>query len=323
MLHFLRVLFKKSLWIAGLAALAPHAFAVVDAAGSGTYNDATYTSAPADDFGFENVGLVYDSEDGFNTSGVYLGNGWMISAYHEVRNGSDNSSSTGFSFGGVSLDGNAYSVNASTAVRLTNNGTPTDLALFQLTTIPAGIPSLTIASTAPPANAPLVLMGNGINRADFLTYWSVDKSTSPWTWTESTSSNYSYYGYKQGSGQALRWGTNNLTGTATIDDGYGTVKTLYTTFDNNTGEAQAAPGDSGGAVFYKTGSGWELAGILVSTSGFSGQPPGSSVFGDQTSAADLSQYASQINAVIPEPPSAIQLTAGCMVLAGFARRFRR
>src|SRR5271170_3875333 len=83
---------------------------------SGT--SSTYTTAPADDFGFENVAQVYDMVDTFYTSGVYLGNGWMLSAYHEVR--SDNNGTGGFLFRDIILDGTTYSVNAASAVRVTD-----------------------------------------------------------------------------------------------------------------------------------------------------------------------------------------------------------
>ena len=41
-------------------------------------NSAAFTVAPADNFGFNNVGTVFNSIAGFPCSGVYLGNGWMI-----------------------------------------------------------------------------------------------------------------------------------------------------------------------------------------------------------------------------------------------------
>src|SRR3954468_14725557 len=65
--------------------------AVVLAGGDGTQN----TSPPAvDDFGFANVGRVFNTADGFFNSGVYLGHGWVLSAYHPVR-----TLSGGFQFG--------------------------------------------------------------------------------------------------------------------------------------------------------------------------------------------------------------------------------
>src|SRR4029450_13091829 len=83
---------------------------VILSGGDGTQN----TAAPVtNDFGFANVGLVFDTLDGIFISGVYLGEGWMISAYHGVRNGSG-----GFTFGEVLLAGNSYTVDSQSAVRL-------------------------------------------------------------------------------------------------------------------------------------------------------------------------------------------------------------
>jgi hypothetical protein len=275
-------------------------------------SDSQYTSAPADDFGFENVAQVFDSADGFFTSGVYLGGGWMLSAYHEVRDGSG-----GFEFGSVYLDGTQYSVNAGTAVRLKNSDdTFADLALYQLTTTPSGIGALALSSAALPANAGLTLMGNGVDRAATLTNWNVNTHANPWTWTQ-TGGAGNYHGYQLLSTQTLRWGTNVLSGTGSGDDGYGVTSYIYTVFSGTSGNAQAEGGDSGGGVFFKSGSNWELAGIILGIGTYSGQPSNTAVFGDDTFAADISQYSGQINAVIPEPsPRALLLLGALAFVAG-------
>lgn len=254
-----------------------------------------YTTAPSDDFGFENVARVSDTADGFYTSGVYLGNGWMLSAYHEVRNGSG-----GFSFGPVVLDGTTYSVNATTAVRITDPSTqaPVDLAMYQLTTMPAdtNLKTLSVSGSSPAPNSALVLMGNGDNRAATLTKWNVNTSTTPWTWTV-TSGRGDLVGYFYDPGQSLRWGTGTLSGTESSNDGFGVTSFFYSTFQNTTGSAMAAVGDSGGGVFFKNGSTWELSGIMLSVGTYSGQPASTSVVGDATYAADLSYYGTQINSI--------------------------
>jgi hypothetical protein len=72
------------------------------------------------------------------------------------------------------------------------------------------------------------------------------------------------------------------------------------------GEAQAALGDSGGAVLARRDGRWELAGVMVAISTFPGQPPSSGLFGNTTTAADVSYYRNQILAVmegrVPRPP---------------------
>lgn len=262
----------------------------------------TYATAPADDFGFANVAKVYDTTDGFYASGVYLGNGWMIGAYHVVRSGSN-----GFAFGNVILDGNTYSVNAATALRITDPSTqsPADLAMFQLTVAPAdaNLKTLAVATRNPNPASNLILMGNGANRAAALTYWNVDKSASTWIWSESLTGPGTYSGYKYDpdNSQAMRWGNGTMSGTTSGDDGFGVTSFLYSLFQSTTGSAIAATGDSGGGVFYKkSGTTWQLAGILLTVGTpappYNGQPAATSIVNnDQTFAANLTYYNTQIN----------------------------
>ncbi len=292
----------------------PHARAVVLAGGDGTQN----TTAPTDDFGWANVGRVYDTADGFFVSGVYVGDGWMLSAYHGVRDGG----ATGFQFGTVILNGSNYSVNAGTAVRLQNADTTlTDVALFQLSSTPAGLPSLTLASANPTSELSLSMMGNGPDRNASETHWNVNTVPDPWTWAEIGGVGNAQ-GYKWTPGQqSLRWGTNNITAfgsgstTAVIDDGMGVITTFKTNFNNSTDEAQAGGGDSGGGVFWKEGSDWVLGGIMLTTAAYSGQPSGTSVYGDETYSANVATYRSQITSIIPEPSSALLVMIGMGLIA--------
>src|SRR5262245_25626529 len=129
MANFLAPMRRSSLIFTGLLYLAAlaGARAVVVATGDGTQN----ATAPVDDFGFANVGKVYNSFNGFYNSGVYLGNGWVLTAYHVVRDGSG-----GFLFNDVIFrdpvfGDTTFAVNTATAVRLQNADTTfTDLALF-------------------------------------------------------------------------------------------------------------------------------------------------------------------------------------------------
>jgi hypothetical protein len=274
---------------------------------SGT--DSTYTTAPApNDFGFANVGRVYDTMDGFYTSGVYLGNGWMLSAYHEVRNSGKN----GFLFGNVVLNGTAYGVNASTAVRLSDPSThaPVDLAMYQLTVMPVdpNLKTLVVATSNPSTNASLTLMGNGINRADSLTYWDSN-------WTVQTGGTGAYSGYLYGSSQSMRWGNGAVAGILSGDDGYGVTSLISSVFQGTTGSAMAAGGDSGGGVFHKKGSTWNLAGIMLTVGTYSGQPANTSVVGNATYAANLAYYSSQIASVsAPSAPSFTSQPSGLTIV---------
>jgi len=313
---FVRTVFRRfllSLFL--LSGLSGTANAVIVAYGDGTQN----STAPADNFGFANVGTVGGA------SGVYLGNGWMLSAYHVVANGVG-----GFNIGSVTLAGITYAADAATAARLANQDqSPADLAVFRLTSIPEGLPSVSIASTAPVAGSSVSMAGHGPDRAVNQTHWNIDTSTNPDTWTETTGSGDAQ-GYFWLNTFTTRWGINQVatfsggSTTNTIDDGSGTTNAFFTTFNNSAllfpNEAQAGVGDSGGGVFRKTLTGsWELSGTMLAIGTLDGQPGNTAVFGDATYAADLSTYRSQILALtsVPEP------VAGTLLLFSLPLLLRR
>jgi hypothetical protein len=160
-------------------------------------------------------------------------------------------------------------------------------------------------------------MGNGFNRVDPLVFWQVTgTNTSTWTWSGTMASG-NFSGYLYGSGASLRWGTGALNGTDAGSDGAGYLNFIYSTFQGANGSGMGAPGDSGGGMFYKRGSNWELAGILITIANYPNQPGNTSVVGDATYAADLSVYRSQITtlAAVQQPvfttqPAGITVTEG-------------
>ena len=256
-----------------------------------TENGDGNTNAPANDPGWANVGTLNGA------SGIYLGAGWVLTAAH-------------VGIGNISFAGVSYSALTNTLVQLTNS-TPgrslyTDLIMFQLASTPAGLGSLTLASSAPTLNTPVTMIGAGRDRGEF-TEWNINMSTTPWTWTV-TSSNADAAGYQTLESQTMRWGTNDVSATdfwLDATNGAPDVKSFATSFSagfDNT-EAQAVLGDSGGAVFTKKDNAWELGGVMFAVGGYSGQPSPetTAVFGNNTYSADLSFYAPQIMSIIPEP----------------------
>ena len=285
------------------------------------------TSAPADDFGFEDIAQVFGVSGNFYSSGVYIGNGWMLSAYHVVHD----SSGSGFLFGNVILDGLFYSVDPASAIRLRNSDDSfADLALFRLTTTPIGVTGASVSGTVPANNTQVILAGNGYHRETTQTQWNVNNSTNPPTWTETTGTG-DHQGYYWDYTQTIRWGSNNLNSTpVVVDDGAGTTTMVRTSFTAGVdGEAQGAAGDSGGGLFYKNGSNWQLLGITLTVDNFAGQPStvspsdiqhDSAVFGNNTYYADLAAYKPQIDAVVPEPGIGTLFVTCAGLMLGTARR---
>lgn len=276
-----------------------------------TLTGAGNTVAPADDPGWANVGTVN------NGSAVYLGNRWAITATHVWT-------------GPTTFNGTTYQIVPGSEVTLSNNGAAgrtayTDLVLYQLAADP-GLPSLTIASSTPGAASPVTMIGAGRDRGAFQS-WLVNTGTTPWVWTVNNT-NPNAAGYFWGTGRTMRWGTNAIEAAGWINYTIDNLKSAYvvqTTFTDSgspSTEAQAAPGDSGGAVFHKNGSLWELAGIMLVTDGYSGQPGGTAVYGNNTYSADLSFYRSQIMAVVPEPGSIALAAIGGAALLAATRCFR-
>ena len=298
------------LLLLSVAMLTLPARAVIVAGGDGTQN----TTPPPDDFGFANVGAVFNVARGFFNSGVYLGNGWVLTAYHVIDNGLG-----GFQFGSIVFDGISYTAEDGSAVRLSNPGLgPTDLAVFKLTTVPENLAPVKLSLTTPLLGASVSMAGDSINRMPNETHWNVVNSV----WTE-TNGPGTRQGYKWADGgQTVRWGTNAVSRTALLEnDGFGEIVAFRTVLSAGiSGEAQGAAGDSGGGVFVKNAGQWELAGIMVATSAFAGQPGRTAVFGNETLIADISTYRNQILAV-PEPGCGVLLLIGAAALA--VRRQRR
>jgi hypothetical protein len=131
--------------LAAALALAPQpARGVIIQTLSGTGN----TTAPHDDPGWNNVSFRG------NGTAVYVGNGWVLTANHVTG-------------GNMTFGGQTYAEVPGTAFSLTNNAAAgktanTDLKMFPIDGIPAGLPTLAIASTTPTAGTAMTMIGGGV-----------------------------------------------------------------------------------------------------------------------------------------------------------------
>lgn len=240
------------------------ASAVIIASGDGTGN----TSAPADDPGWANVVKLG------GLTGVYLGNGWVLTAEHVGARD-------------MIILGVVYPWVPGSDVQLLTAGPDpdSDLLLFQIVRDP-GLPDVSIRSSPPPPTAEAVMIGLGYDRGAAYT-----SPCFPYT-----------PGWEWGARKAMRWGTNLVEQNGIDLAISGTLTRAFSTrFDANLPtphEAQVANGDSGGALFIKSGQTWELAGILTARSSDPAcQPDRSAIYGNRTYAADLSFYLDQIDAI--------------------------
>jgi len=225
------------------------------------------TRAPVPDPGWANVGLCG------GMTAVYLGNGWVITAHHVGA-------------GDVVLGGVTHHALPETAVRLGQEGAPpaADLIVFRIEPVPE-LPELPIRPIHPNVGDRALLIGAGCDRGA-RTSWN---GKAGWSW---------------GGKSTLRWGTN-LVAMAALDTRVGGDVTpgFALRFDprGTRFEAQAAMGDSGGAVFIPRAGRFELAGVLLAIGSFPDQPPNTALYGNISTAADLSVFRNSIAALVHPP----------------------
>jgi hypothetical protein len=315
--------------LGGLASLGlTPAAAVVILGGDGSGNtsmppypsDSSFpgTGFPGTDPGWNNVGL------NSNEAAIYVGQQWVLMAYHGVVLSNGNPVSQGVDFAGT-----VYFTNPTTLHRLydpSQPGTLSDLVLLKLTTAPSLL-GVTISAASPATNAWVVGMGQGpASRSASIVYWNSSGNLV----SGPTGAAYSGFTYNSTT-RVMRWGDAQVGGTeSAVSDGsdashgsYGLTDCFYTTFANNgnPNEMQAGLGDSGGGVFSWNGTSWQLSGMIIGTNDPSGIFTKGVAFGSSTYMADLSQYRSQITGVVPEPSTVALLLAGGAVF-WTCRRFR-
>jgi hypothetical protein len=212
--------------------------------------------------GFEHVGKIG------GTTGVYLGDGWVITAAHAGA-------------GEIWLDGAKYPPVPGSWAPLhgAGPGKAPDLGLFRVDPHPA-LPQLLISRRTPQIGEPLMLVGCGHGRGERIEW-------------EGRS------GFRWAAPNVRRWGLNRVASAAREEPTPGASTWLFSTLFSvgDRQEAHAALGDSGGAGFLKRRRTWMLAGIILSVSSLSGQPPQTAISGNATFLADLSRYREEILAL--------------------------
>jgi len=273
---------RSALWVLWLIPLLAHgvrpAMAVVIDSGEGGGN----TSAPADDPGWDHVGVLG------KITGVFLRDHWVITTGH--------TGAREFQLGDRLFE----AVQGKIRHRIpTDPAVEVDLQLLQLRESPE-LPPLRLASRAPRVDTPVVMIGGGRNRSPTLSGWSP-------AWVIVPFSDAWYSGYQPAPGRAIRWGTNQIAATDLLTRMGKSVSRSFTTlFDGGLPtphEAQAASGDSGGPVFAKNGDGeWELVGIMSTISQHQTQPRNLTVYGNATHAVDIHAYRDQIEQILASSP---------------------
>ncbi len=211
---------------------------------------------------------------------IYLGNGWALTARH-------------VGVGEIFLEGRIYLPDVRSRHTLLNpNGSAADAMVFRLTAdseLP-DLPLLPLAKEPPQPDEEVLLIGFGRGREKVI------------EWVDPNDPHQTHrFAFAWSRSGRKRWGTNRIVSSHQIlvqEDW--TTHSLTFVFDppNSPGvtphEAQAAVGDSGGAVFVKRDGAWLLAGMMTSVSARSLSPHETSAYGDTTYAADISSYRSEI-----------------------------
>lgn len=265
---------------------------VVNADRNATSNPAAYQTKPSPSFIiWDYVGALGDG------SGVYLGNGYVLTGNHVTN------------FSTFNLNGTNYSRNlGEPVVRLKNpDNSNADLKIFQINGDP-GLSLLPITTDTAAISDPLIMIGTGRGRGSAET--SVGTGLLGYEWA--------------GTNQREKtWANNDIHELTSLIDSNNTHM-FSTRFERNiNGDGQATQWDSGGGAFRVNVdlNQWELIGVPLSIAAFEGQDAETAAYGNLTYIADLTVYRDQIVALVPEPASGALLISGIALI--LARRRRR
>jgi len=239
------------------------------------------TSPPTDDPGFDHLGVT---DTGL--CAVYIGNGWVLSAAHVGQRP-------------VTLGGVTYPDLPNSTVQLRHaTGPQSDFSIYRLAAKPP-LPPLVLSNSPPSPSDTVTMMGYAWDRTPTQICWDSN-------WGEvSCGPPASHRGFKSAGPYRRRWGRNLVSAVGEdVDDGNGLTRGFHVLFDQSgvTYEAQAVPGDSGGAVFLKRNGQWQLVGVMFAVGVYPGQDYYSEVvFGQSTYITDISYYRPQLDAILSAP----------------------
>lgn len=266
---------------------------------------------------WDSIGQTPNSSGQYSGGGsnVYLGGGWVLTAWHIRVLDNPNK---------VKYGSTEYTIDTSSWQRLDNGTNDADLGLFRISgTLPnvLPVPYDNIPSSVPNGTE-IYTMGFGRERDGGETTYYIKNGT---LYTSPPSHPYQTLGgFDLLVDKALRWGTNTVDSHVSIDDGAGITDAFQIDFDANGGhnESQLTNGDSGGPafIFDDNDDTWKLVGLNIAQGpGYTDQGlwhmPYTSGGYNAGFIADLSQYQGQL---VPEPA-----TVGLLGVGGLFMLIRR
>ena len=251
-------------------------------------------TAPTDDPGWNRVGSLGNPNSLAPATGVYLGNGWILTTNHSPGSA------------GINLNDKHYNAITGTGRRLTNSdGSLTDLYITQIdvdiTDPIASLPLIGFADSAPQPGDTGIMIGNGFIQTSQIPNTHYRNTPFPDGYTISTTD------------KEKRWATACIDNNLNITNSPQNIQEyFFTTFKENViNSGQVVNKDSGSSLFIKNNQGeWVLAGLAHSIFPYPNQPYFTeAIFGNMALWSDLSAYADQITAIasVPEPSSLLLL----------------
>ena len=240
-------LLRSALFLATALLGVPSARAlIIYGTGPSDVNNALNTTAPASGAPWLNV-LQFG---GNNATGIYLGNGCILTANHVAPVP-----------GSITINGLLYTMDPDFApLQITEPPDVVDMKLVKILGIPDGLGNRVLPALPVVQKLPINFSATtDLSRNCTIIGWGVGKGTiipnQGWNWGDNST-------------RAQRWGTNRTLSTAVsaVYDGY-SYEALQTSFRRSLGSndtSEITLGDSGSALFQQISGVWKLSGLTTS-----------------------------------------------------------